>query len=66
MIRTSGHVTSIIGIVPGAKEYQRTGRSTGLVVSIIGEVCSLTSSVLGVIIVMSQYGNRIQRTPEIA
>lgn len=44
-----GHITSIIGIVLGAKEYKATGNVAGLVVSIIGEVCSVISSALGVI-----------------
>lgn len=46
-----GHVTSIIGIVLGAKEYKATGNIAGLVLSIIGEICSIISSVLGVLIV---------------
>lgn len=45
-----GHVTSIIGIVLGAKEYRATGKVAGLVLSIIGEACSILSSVLGMLI----------------
>ena len=44
-----GHVTSIIGIVYGVKEYKETGKNLGLILSIIGEVCSVISSLLGVI-----------------
>lgn len=42
-----GHITSIIGIVLGIKEYKATGKMTGLVLSIIGEVCSVLSSIIG-------------------
>ena len=48
-----GHVVSIIGIVLGSKEYKETGRTTGLVLSIIGEICSLLSSLIGAIICSS-------------
>lgn len=48
-----GHITSIIGIVLGVKEYKNNGKVAGLVLSIIGEVCSIISSALGVIIVLS-------------
>ncbi len=44
-----GHAVSITGIVLGAKEYKETGKIAGLVVSIIGEVCSVISSLIGVI-----------------
>ena len=33
-----GHITSIIGIIIGIKEYKQTGKMTGLTVSIIGEI----------------------------
>ncbi len=46
----AGHVLSIIGIVIGAFEYKRTRKMHGLVLSIIGELCAIASSVLGVII----------------
>ena len=42
-----GHITSIIGIVVGIKEFKETGKITGLAVSIIGEVCSVLSSIIG-------------------
>lgn len=47
-----GHITSIIGIVFGVKEYNETGNMAGLVVSIIGEICAIISSVIGVLMVM--------------
>ncbi len=42
-----GHILSIVGIVMGVKEYKTTGKSTGLVLSIIGEVCAIISSIIG-------------------
>lgn len=42
-----GHVVSIIGIVLGNKEKNETGKNTGLIVSIIGEVCAIISSLIG-------------------
>ena len=47
-----GHIMSIIGIVLGVKEYKRTGKMAGLVLSVIGEICSLLSSFIGVMLVM--------------
>lgn len=44
-----GHITSIIGIILGIKEYRETGRMTGLVLSIIGEVCAILSSIIGAV-----------------
>ena len=44
-----GHVVSIIGIVLGVKEYKETGKNTGLIISIIGEVCAVISSLIGFI-----------------
>ena len=44
-----GHITSIIGIVQGIKEYKESDNMTGLVLSIIGEVLSIMSSVIGAI-----------------
>ena len=43
----AGHITSIIGIVLGAKEYKETKNMTGLVLSILGEVCAICSSIIG-------------------
>ena len=45
-----GHILSIIGIIIGIKEYKNTKKMTGLILSIIGEACSLLSSVLGALI----------------
>lgn len=44
-----GHIVSIIGIVRGIKEYKTSDKMTGLVLSIIGEVCSIFSSIIGAI-----------------
>ena len=44
-----GHITSIIGIILGIKEYRETEKITGLVLSIIGEVCSIFSSIIGAV-----------------
>ncbi len=48
-----GHITSIIGIILGIKEYKETEKMTGLVLSIIGEVCSIFSSIIGAVAVSS-------------
>ncbi len=47
-----GHVMCIIGIVLGVKEYKESGKSVGLVVSIIGEVCAVISSIIGIVSMM--------------
>lgn len=44
-----GHALSIIGIVVGLKEKRESGKSTGLTISIIGEVCAVISSLIGII-----------------
>jgi len=44
-----GHVTSIIGIVIGIKEYRQTDKISGLTLSIVGEACSILSSIIGAI-----------------
>ena len=44
-----GHITSIIGIVIGIKEYKETDKMTGLTLSIIGEICSIFSSIIGAV-----------------
>ncbi len=44
-----GHVLSIIGIVTGVKAYKATKNIAALVIPIIGEVCAVISSVIGVI-----------------
>ena len=46
----AGHILSIVGIVKGIKELRETNRCAGLIVSIIGEICSIISSILGVLI----------------
>ena len=50
-----GHVSSIMGIVFGIKEYKETEKTTGLVLSIIGEVCSVVSSIIGVLIMWDYF-----------
>lgn len=45
-----GHILSIIGIVIGNKEKKTMNYSTGLTLSIIGEVCSAISSILGILL----------------
>ena len=45
----AGHILSIIGIVIGNKEKKTMNYSTGLTLSIIGEVCSALSSLLGIL-----------------
>ena len=45
----AGHIVSIIGIVLGIKEYKESERMTGLILSIIGEVCSIFSSIIGAV-----------------
>ena len=44
-----GHITSIVGVVIGIKEYKETDKMTGLVLSIVGEVCSIFSSIIGAV-----------------
>ena len=44
-----GHIVSIIGIIIGVKEYKETNKNTGLIISIIGEACSIVSSIIGVV-----------------
>ena len=50
-----GHITSIIGIILGIKEYKETEKMTGLVLSIIGEVCSIFSSIIGAVAFLSVF-----------
>ena len=45
----AGHIISIIGIVLGIKEYKKTGKITGLTLSIIGEICAIFSSIIGAV-----------------
>ncbi|MBR4888064.1 MAG: DUF4190 domain-containing protein [Clostridia bacterium] len=47
-----GHILSIIGIVLGVKEYKKTEKMTGLILSIIGESCAIFSSIIGVIVIL--------------
>ena len=51
----AGHALSITGIVIGAKEFKRTHNPAGLVTSIIGEICAIVSSILGILIALSTY-----------
>ena len=44
-----GHIASIIGIVLGIKEYRKSGKMTGLVLSIVAEVCCILSSIIGAV-----------------
>lgn len=52
----AGHGLSIAGIVLGVKEYKATKNVVGLVLSIIGEVCAIISSVSGIITVWQAMG----------
>ena len=52
IIALIGHATSIVGIVLGVKEYKETNKSIGLILSIIGEGCSVISSLIGIISVL--------------
>ena len=47
-----GHILSIIGIVLGVREYKRSGSVSGLIVSIIGELCSIANSILGMLMML--------------
>lgn len=44
-----GHITSIIGIIIGVREYKETNNELGLVLSIVGELFSILSSIIGAI-----------------
>lgn len=48
----AGHIVSIIGIVKGLNEKKETGSSTGLIVSVIGEICAIISSLIGIVSMM--------------
>lgn len=50
-----GHIVSIIGIVVGIKEYKTTEKMTGLILSIVGEVCAIFSSIIGAAMMSSLY-----------
>ena len=50
-----GHITSIIGVVIGIKEYRETNKMLGLIVSIVGEVCSILSSIIGAVVMSSVF-----------
>ncbi len=50
-----GHIVSITGIAISVSEYKKTGKITGLVLSIIGEACAIINSVLGAILVSSMF-----------
>ncbi|MBQ3135168.1 MAG: hypothetical protein IJB75_05095 [Oscillospiraceae bacterium] len=50
-----GHIVSIIGIVVGIKEYKTTEKMTGLILSIVGEVCAIFSSIIGAAMMTGLY-----------
>lgn len=50
-----GHIVSIIGIVLGIKEYKETDKMTGLILSIVGEVCAILSSIIGAVAFSSYF-----------
>ena len=50
-----GHIASIVGIILGIKEYRETQKMTGLVLSIIGEACSVFSSIIGAVALSSMF-----------
>lgn len=50
-----GHAASITGIVLGAKEKKTQGSSAGLIVSIIGEVLSVISSLIGIVTMLGLF-----------
>ena len=52
LIALAGHIVSIIGIVKGVKEYKEEGDNKGLILSAIGEVCAIISSLIGFISMM--------------
>lgn len=53
LIPLVGHITSIVGIVFGIKEYKETEKAAGLILSIIGEICSIFSSVIGFFVLLN-------------
>ena len=50
-----GHITSIIGIIIGVREYKETNNELGLVLSIVGELFSIISSIIGAITLSGLY-----------
>lgn len=42
------HISSIFGIIVGLKEKRKFGKSTGLTISVISEVCAVVSSLIGI------------------
>ena len=50
-----GHITSIIGIIIGVREYKETNNELGLVLSIVGELFSILSSIIGAITLSGLY-----------
>lgn len=51
----AGHILSIIGIITGIKGYRATSRTAGLTLSIIGEICAVCSSMIGIAISASLF-----------
>ena len=50
-----GHISSIVGIILGIRDSRNTGKATGLVLSIIGEVCAIISSIIGAVLLSGAY-----------
>ena len=50
-----GHIVSIIGIAIGIKEYTKTEKMTGLILNIIGEICSMISTTIVLLVVGYYY-----------
>lgn len=50
-----GHALSIVGIIIGIKEYKATNKMTGLIISIIGEVCAIFSSIIGAVTMSAMF-----------
>lgn len=55
LIALVGHVLSIVGIFVGVKEYKTAGKTSGLILSIIGEGCAILNSLLGVLLAAALY-----------
>ncbi len=51
-----GHILAIVGLVQGVKEYKTNKNVAALVLPIIGEVCAVISSVIGVISIWKSMG----------
>ncbi len=47
-----GHVFCICGIVAGVKANKNEGKIGGLIISVIGEICAVISSIIGIVSVL--------------